>query len=141
MLQQIFALQRKTRGLFWETPVILDTAIENGVQSLGSPYMVQLPDGKILLTYFYHEAFAPNFSVSHKVWVSDDSGMSWQPLSNRDRENAGLSVTPQGTVVSLDWVDDGHAVCHVAAHLDSVGAEGAAGGRQPRHRRRRREWG
>jgi hypothetical protein len=60
-----------------------------------------------MLTYFYHEALAPNFSVSNKVWVSSDSGTTWQPLSNRDRESAGLSVTAQGTVVSLDWVDDG----------------------------------
>jgi hypothetical protein len=100
-------LHRKTRGLFWETPVVLDTAIENGVQSLGSPQMVLLPDGRILLTYFYHDALAPNFAVSFRVLVSADHGATWTALNNKDRETASLSVTPNGTIVGVDWVDDG----------------------------------
>ena len=99
-------LHRKTNSLFWESPVTLDTAIENGVQSLGQPKAVVLPDGRILLTYFYHNDFAPNFSVSHKVLISADNGVSWQPLTNKDRETATLGVTPGGTVVALDWVED-----------------------------------
>lgn len=106
-LPATIVLHRKTKGLFWEPPVILDTAIENGIQSAGSPKLALLPDGRILLTYFYHDALAPNFSFSIKVLISSDNGMTWQPLNSKDRESAALTVTPAGTVVSLDWVDDG----------------------------------
>lgn len=100
-------LHRKTKGLFWEAPVVVDTAIENGVQSLGSPHAVVLDDGRILLTYFYHDALFPNFSVSYKVLVSDDHGVTWTRLSNKDQDTAALAITPGGTVVAADWVDDG----------------------------------
>lgn len=106
-LPATLVLHRKTKGLFWEAPVILDTAIENGIQSLGQPKMARLPDGSILLNYFYHDALSPNFSVSFKVLVSADNGVTWEPLADKGRESAELSVAPDGTVVSVDWVDDG----------------------------------
>lgn len=100
-------LIRKTKGLYWEAPVVMDTAIENGMQSVGSPQAVVLDDGRILLTYFYHNALFPNFSVSYKVLVSGDNGVTWSRLADKDRETAALAITPGGTVVAADWVEDG----------------------------------
>ena len=99
-------MHRKTRGLFWETPVVVDTAIENGFQSLGNPNAVVLSDGRILLTYFYHDELFPNFSVSFKVLVSDDHGVTWTRLANKDQDTAYLAMTPGGTVVAADWVEN-----------------------------------
>lgn len=111
-------MHRKRGGLFWDSPVVLDTAIDNGVQSLGNPHMVRLPDDRILLTYFYHNDFFPNFSVSFKVRVSSDNGASWEQLNDKAGDTAALSVTPGGTVVSIDWVegDDGSLSFHSSSY-------------------------
>ena len=89
-------------GATWGEARILDTAIEDGLQAIIIPTVATLNDGSILLTYGYINDFAPNFSVSTRVWISTDHGANWTRMNDKENVGYNLAVAPSGELFSLD---------------------------------------